>query len=929
MAEVPTFAIPELPPPSAAEPPASAPPPWTPGGWNDPRGKYDRDGPKPFRWGPILVFGILFLVLGGVLVALLWTPSTPPRPALVLVSIWKYTDPSLPPNPWAKRDGERLKSIFPLDSKRPEAPAGQQEVIETAAAFRSFVNDLAKQKSDRPFICFLTALADETPNGISILAPVPGAGGDVTIPELLDGLKACPAQEKLLVLDLARPLTRPVTGPFRTDPAKALHDAITAYGPLPCPVIVSCSPGEVSVPMDPEGNSAFAFYLAEGLRGAADGSDEKKPGRDGRVTVRELFLFTAYRTNRWAAQVRGLTQTPRMYAKDAGSPNFDVFIPSAFPGSPTEQTPKNPMPSALADGWVARDARKADRLLYHPLALAAYEGILLRAEAYWRAGDAERARTEADQPQALKWMAASLAKSAPPWHYPTLSASVESKPPAADKKEEAARAEADAALRKAVDEYFRKLGVKSAKPEDIAPARELLKGLAAESSGTVVRAIWTKLLGEVAPPDTAVKDISSLLVELMKGQPPTVEEALLTRLATLPEDQRIEPKATAALLNTEDAAGRTIAIAISGAFPAVAEKLRTADDEKRQAEANLFKPEPSAKEKADAIDLLKRVANTFAEVRDRAEAVQGVRVDVREALWLLTATAPAAGEDDAWFKDWKALADALTEPVEKIFVAVPSSDPADEWRAMSGRIKIAVARLRKRSAEVPALAKKIAKDEVPDVTEIAKLRIALLSSSLPAADRAAAWDAIVTGETVLHKKVRDDLDEKENASPKGMPHAEIPLPEPPDLDKAARRRVEVSLTLARIGGLDLAKYESTWKSRVGTEPKEWTAFGAEVRAGWGEAAVSKRVAEIMKSADGWPMAERIERAIAPQAAGLFQPEKFPGIAPAERSARATAHAADGWLEQHFRAYQLIRPRAGDFYPTQVAAAARRARQSAE
>lgn len=903
----PTFPIPDVPPPAAAAPPPPAPPPWSPGGWNDPRGMYDRDGKRPLRWGPIVVFGVLFLGLAGVLLALFLIPKSPPRPAVVAVAIWKYTDPALPPNPFARKDGERLEACFPADTKRPEAPAGRQEVIETADALRTFTADLAKQKDDRPFVCSITALADETPAGAALLAPVPG-GGDVTVKDLLDGMKACPAKEKLLILDLARPLARPVTGPFKADPARAVHDAITAYGNLPCPVIVSCSPGEVSVPMDPEGNSAFGFYLAEGLRGAADGSDDKKPERDRRVTVRELYLFTVFRTNRWAAQVRGVTQTPRLYAKGVEAVNFDVFIPEAFPVR-TYEVAANPMPAALADGWAARDSRRVERVRNHPLALAATEGILLRAEAYWRAGDAERARRELDQPQALKW-AGGVVSARESWRYPTLTA-VEAVPPPADKKEEAARAEEATALRKAVDEYWRKLQLTPPKPDEAAGAREVLKGMAAGSPGPVVRAVWAKLLTESAPSVVMVKDVSALVEAVTIGKP-TAERALLYRLANLPEEQRIDPKAVAALLAAEDAAGRAIAAAVDDVFPAVADRLKAADESKRQAEAVLFKPEPSAKEKDDAIAALKRAAAMFVEAADRAGAVREAAQEVRDALWLLSATAPAAGEDDGWYRDWKALADTLAEPVGKVFAVPLPPDSPDDWRTAAGRVRVSAARLRKRVTDARALAAKLEKEEAPAVADVAALRTVLLTSAPSAKDRAALWAAVDKAEGVLHKKVREDLDEKENASPKGMPHAEPAMADPPDLETAARRRGEVSIALGRLAGIETGKL---------------TATG--VRTAWGESVISGRIAGWVAAVENWPTAERLTRSTAPPAAGLYRPEKFPGPAPAERTGKAAQSAADGWLEQHFRAYQLLRPGTGDFYPTQAGQAAVRVRQSAE
>src|SRR5206468_1752040 len=113
-------------------------------------------------------------------------------------------------------------------------------------------------------------------------------------------------------------------------------------------------------------------------------------------------------------------------------------------------------------------------------------------------------KTELDQPQALKWQGTARSTPETAWRYPTLSAVGDAKPHT-DKKDEASRAEADATLRKAVDDLWRKAAVKPAKPEDVAAARQVVKGLAGDSPVTVVRAVWTKLLDEPAPPEVALK----------------------------------------------------------------------------------------------------------------------------------------------------------------------------------------------------------------------------------------------------------------------------------------------------------------------------------------------------------------------------------------------------------------------------------------
>jgi hypothetical protein len=925
------FPIPEEPPPPAAEPPPPAPPPWKPGGWNDPRGVYDRDGPKSFRWGPIAVFGTLFLLLGGVLVWLFLVPSAPPRPAVVAVALWKYEDPTRPVNPWAQRDAFRLVACFPADEARPESPAGEETTFQFATDLRSFAGRLKTRPPDRPFICYLTAIAAPTPSGVAVLAPVPGGETDLTVKELLDQMKDCPAKEKLLVFDVARPLDRPILGPFRTDPAEALHDAITAYGPLPCPVMVACSRGEVSQPMDPEGTSAFAFYLVEGLRGAADGSDDSAPGKNGRVTLREWYRFTARRTARWAKQVRDQVQTPWLYEAGSGEVNFTVFIPSAFPAPGEDAAFTNPMPRELAEAWVARDGRIADRLIRHPLALAAEEGILLRAEAYWRAGDAERCKTELKQPQLTHWLEAlPPAPVAAAWTYPTLFRPIPNRPAAADPKEQDRRDKADAELREAVMAYWRKLTAKSDKEPDLSSERDALIAKAEGVTVPTARLVWEKLRGEPAPSARVVKDAAALIDGLLKKDGDVAEQTLLRTLSTVPDDRRIDPTAVPELLAAEEAAGRALAVALGDAYPAVVQSLADADQLKRKVETALFLgPELSRRETQEAIESLKQVASIFNDVRIRAEAVAGTRAAVRSALWLLTATAGAAGEDEDWLKDWQTLARSTGLAAEKVFAASLPTISSDEWRGLGERVAGDSAVLKKRLADAVALAKKLAKEEAPAVADVTKLRTALLMSAPTAMEKKLLWDAVDAAEGVLHKKLREGPDATETAAEKGSPQAKPAMPEPANFTRVASNRVVVSLTLARLGGLDPAKLEPGWQGRVKTDPAAWAAFGDDVRAGWSEPAVSKKVDTLLRATDTIPAAERATRATPPQAAGLFQPEKFPKQVPAHLLVRSNARTVEGWLAEHFREYQKLRPRGSDFYAAQLRASAERARLSAD
>ena len=70
-------------------------------------------------------------------------------------------------------------------------------------------------------------------------------------------------------------------------------------GPVPGLILCSTSPGEWSLPLDDEGMSAFAYYLVQGLQGAAD------LNRDGIVTLQELYEYVEQQVTRKSRSVGG------------------------------------------------------------------------------------------------------------------------------------------------------------------------------------------------------------------------------------------------------------------------------------------------------------------------------------------------------------------------------------------------------------------------------------------------------------------------------------------------------------------------------------------------------------------------------------------------------------------------------------------------
>ena len=146
--------------------------------------------------------------------------------------------------------------------------------------------------------------------------------------DVLKRLKACPSPQKLLVLDLAPPLASAWRGHVHHDLGAAIARELEA---LPDPdrlVLCPCAAGQTPHGSPDLGQSVFAYYVQEGLRGRADGYESN---RDGRVSVKELAAFVQARVERWTWHNRGERQTPTLLGEAS-----DFAIASVDPDAPLD-----------------------------------------------------------------------------------------------------------------------------------------------------------------------------------------------------------------------------------------------------------------------------------------------------------------------------------------------------------------------------------------------------------------------------------------------------------------------------------------------------------------------------------------------------------------------------------------------------------------
>jgi hypothetical protein len=293
------------------------------------------------RWLRVALFVGLILLAQGTL-AFLLTWVDPPRETLYRAIDLSQGHTHFTPDAWLA--GHEVR---PYPTKASKPLVSRKDAQASLAEF-------AKCGANQPLVLVVRAPAVQAESGHLILLPHDAAPDDLStglrLRDVLKQLKACPSHQKLLVLDLAPPAPSAWRGHVHHNLGTAIARELDA---LPDPgrlVLCSCAAGQTPYGSPDLGQSVFAHYLEEGLRGHADGYGAN---RDGRITVKELAAFVQARVERWTWHNRGDRQTPTLLG-DAS----DFVIASVDPHAPPESAP-NPIarehPETLQWLWKERD----------------------------------------------------------------------------------------------------------------------------------------------------------------------------------------------------------------------------------------------------------------------------------------------------------------------------------------------------------------------------------------------------------------------------------------------------------------------------------------------------------------------------------------------------------------------------------------------
>ncbi len=366
------------------------------------------DAPKAKTSGPrvsknarrLLAVGALGVVLG--LVVLLILLLRPPKSAaLVLIGTKDDTNLTVPHNVYSWK---ALQDLLEVTGNAPNVSGAARwwsarltlkkgpEVQDHGDKF-----DNSWAKFDEPTVVVFLALHGGADSQGAYF--VTESGENLRLDTVIAALSSVDlaGKKKVLILDPTQVSADPAHGMLNNDFVRRLKEKEPEYTRNNIIVLCASDQDQRSWVSDEWGQSAFAHFVIEGLKGAA------KKGQKGPVTVADLHAYVAEEVTRWAAGNRNALQTPIILPADNNGRSVDlVMIDQPYTGADAKSDPKvreerearqkqweadqPDLNNAWADCNRLREAVPSPAV-YSPQLWREYRETLLRYEAILRAGD--------------------------------------------------------------------------------------------------------------------------------------------------------------------------------------------------------------------------------------------------------------------------------------------------------------------------------------------------------------------------------------------------------------------------------------------------------------------------------------------------------------------------------------------------------------
>ncbi len=581
----------------------------------------------------------LMAMLGAFLAWLLFLRPTP-SPAFLSFSITQYTDPRWPVNALAEQDSQHLLAPFQASQGLGESlfrKPRRGEMFTSQVRLR-LVEELKKlrdhQDRGQAVIVHLACLARTDAQGEVFLLPADAKPDDpetwVALRDVLGWVEACPARNKLLILDVMRPVADPRLGILANDVAGRVQDLLEKKKPTYF-VLGACSRGQVALVWEAMGQSVFGHYLEEGLQGAA--GRYGAGGHEGVVRVSGLADFVTRRVARWAARLE-MVQTPFLWKGQAK--DFVLRAVSGKPPAPKDYPDLEYLPELRA-GWErwgqwhdSRPWQDSPVARTAPLTFRELEASLLQAEQRWRGGSKDAggrmALTLASLEQREGSRAADRFQPTPP--SLTLIAARQG-------------ARADPADVKLLQDALDKIstGPDAAKKE-VEARKEILKAKQKQwkdkKAQDIALAVWEVASAEDAPdPCQRAVYLNEWYHVLYPSATPYIETLFLQRLGNW---VKLKPHIAQEMVGAVRKAFQTVregeaVLGNAHALPWTRQRLQRAEEKREQGENSLFAPTWAQRQNAQ--DLLEQALRDLDSVRRVAATVTDAWATRDRALDLL------------------------------------------------------------------------------------------------------------------------------------------------------------------------------------------------------------------------------------------------------------------------------------------------------
>jgi hypothetical protein len=793
------------------------------------------------------LLALLALLLGSLagVVALILYLRGVDSPDFLSLTIHEYSPP-LPPNPQAAADGSLLKERF--DKGRAEWP----DTIQDGRGVSSKIRGL-KEKGDHPVVVHICALARYRGGQVYLLG---GAANPdqvdedqwVKLSEIIDGLRACPAKRKLLILDIMREVPDERFGLFADDIAAKVQAALGSYKELPFYVLCACAAGQTSQTSEELGRSLFAHCLDEGLRGYADNYNPQGDA-DRQVSVVELANFVKQRVDRWAWKTRGARQTPVLLGRGADFPL--VKIDSEDAEDAAELKPASAYPAWLKLAWTERDKLAPRLRRLAPVPLKDMEARLLRFEQRWRAGiDDKRLKTEWDSipppvvPPEAQTPAPPDKKKLPPAFADALGrlllkAVLKASEPDKEKKEDAER---DKKERKEIEEAFVKQPIEAAlvlfdalaelpklDPKQVEAAEQLLKGLPWEAR--TPRTVFVERL---------LAFVKHVRKEEWAWPAPAVAQALRAT--------RAAEEALAAIAQEPSV------------LPWVSDLLTKADEARRANVQTLFTR--SLSDWTELESALKAATANFERVKSRAESLRKAREIWDRAMALLPKLGPTLRTLPAVSELEKSAWQEAVSATRKVAGILAKPDASGEVDAALERASTVLERnldILQDSAVARVKRCKTPDEDAAGETYL-EMQAFLDGALLDASGREELWQA----RRKLGIRLRDEVMGLDKADNPGKPTVFVPQ----GVDRAAESRgaqqalrFQQAIDMIHLAGLsDIGTLETELqKAKDKADAEAWLALSEKLAEVW----PGQLLAELKAGGNDSFKADRISRIVSP------------------------------------------------------------------